>query len=53
MAPKIIKDQKKVFFGIRADSRIFDLYRTLLMKPEDPDPRAKLSNVNSIPVTTR
>ncbi|XP_035297495.1 anoctamin-9 isoform X2 [Cricetulus griseus] len=50
---KMIKDQKKVFFGIRADSGIFDLYRTLLMKPEDPGPRSKLNNMNSIPATTR
>ncbi|XP_052616079.1 anoctamin-9 [Peromyscus californicus insignis] len=50
---KVIKDRKKVFFGIRADSGIFDLYRTLLMKPEDPGPRAKLNNMNCIPATTR
>ncbi|XP_051001065.1 anoctamin-9 [Acomys russatus] len=43
---KIIKDQKKVFFGIRADSGIFDLYRTLLMKPEDP-------HQHPVPATTR
>ncbi|GAB1292888.1 Anoctamin-9 [Apodemus speciosus] len=31
---KVIKDQKKVFFGIRADNSIINMYRTLLMKPE-------------------
>ncbi|XP_006230651.1 anoctamin-9 isoform X2 [Rattus norvegicus] len=38
---KVLKDQKKVFFGIRADSAVIDMYRTLLMKPEDPRSRAK------------
>ncbi|XP_063108069.1 anoctamin-9 isoform X3 [Cavia porcellus] len=33
---KVREDQKRVFFGIRADNRIFDLYRTLLMEPEVP-----------------
>ncbi|XP_021501901.1 anoctamin-9 [Meriones unguiculatus] len=49
---KMIKDQKKVFFGIRADSRIIDLYWTL-MKSEDPDPRVKLNQANSDLPTTR
>uniref|UniRef100_H0XJH2 Anoctamin n=1 Tax=Otolemur garnettii TaxID=30611 RepID=H0XJH2_OTOGA len=33
---KMIKDQKQVFFGIRAGNHIFDLYSTLLMEPEGP-----------------
>uniref|UniRef100_A0A452STD4 Anoctamin n=1 Tax=Ursus americanus TaxID=9643 RepID=A0A452STD4_URSAM len=37
---KMIEDHEKVFFGIRADSRVFDLYRTLLMEPEGPAARA-------------
>ncbi|KAL6035908.1 hypothetical protein STEG23_018277 [Scotinomys teguina] len=50
---KIIKDQKKVFFGIRADSDIFDQYQTLLMKSEDPGPRAKRNMTNCLLPTTR
>lgn len=41
VALKVLKDQKKVFFGIRADSAVIDMYQTLLMKPEDPSSRAK------------
>ncbi|XP_076769307.1 anoctamin-9 isoform X1 [Arvicanthis niloticus] len=40
---KVKRDQKKVFFGIRADSGVIDMYRTLLMKPEDPSSKAKQS----------
>ncbi|XP_052051900.1 anoctamin-9 [Apodemus sylvaticus] len=40
---KVIKDQKKVFFGIRADSSVINKYRTLLMKPEDLSSRGKKS----------
>uniref|UniRef100_A0A8C6QQR3 Anoctamin n=1 Tax=Nannospalax galili TaxID=1026970 RepID=A0A8C6QQR3_NANGA len=50
---KMMKDQKKVFFGIRADSRIFELYHTLLMEPDDPGPQAKGPGSTHIPVTTR
>ncbi|KAL1788842.1 anoctamin-9 isoform X1 [Sigmodon hispidus] len=50
---KMIKDQKKVFFGIRADGEIFDLYQTLLVNPEEPGSRARLNKMNSIPATTR
>lgn len=52
MAPKMIKDQKKVFFGIRAASRIIDLYWTL-MKSEDPGPGVKLNQMDSDIATTR
>ncbi|XP_008589003.1 PREDICTED: anoctamin-9 [Galeopterus variegatus] len=50
---KVIEDQKQVFFGIRADNTIFDLYRTLLMEPEGPAPRAELARPAPIPATTR
>ncbi|XP_031240524.1 anoctamin-9 isoform X2 [Mastomys coucha] len=40
---KVLKDQKKVFFGIRAGSSVIDMYRTLLMKPEDLSSKAKQS----------
>lgn len=43
MALKVLKDQKKVFFGIRAGSSVIDMYRTLLMKPEDLSSKAKQS----------
>uniref|UniRef100_A0A8D2FRS3 Anoctamin n=1 Tax=Theropithecus gelada TaxID=9565 RepID=A0A8D2FRS3_THEGE len=47
-----IQDQKRVFFGIRADNSIFDLYRTLLLEPEGPAPHAELAAPTPIPVTT-
>ncbi|XP_035119835.3 anoctamin-9 isoform X1 [Callithrix jacchus] len=47
---KMIKDQKQVFFGIRADNSIFDLYRTLLPEPEGLACRAQ--QASSVPVTT-
>ncbi|EDL17994.1 Trp53 inducible protein 5, isoform CRA_a [Mus musculus] len=40
---KMLKDQKKVFFGIRADSDVIDKYRTLLMNPEDSGSRDEQS----------
>lgn len=51
--PQTIQDQKRVFFGIRADSSIFDLYRTLLLEPEGPAPHAELAAPTPVPVTTR
>uniref|UniRef100_A0A2K5NQP3 Anoctamin n=1 Tax=Cercocebus atys TaxID=9531 RepID=A0A2K5NQP3_CERAT len=48
-----IQDQKRVFFGIRADNSIFDLYRTLLLEPEGPAPHAELAAPTPVPVTTR
>nr|XP_028688754.1 anoctamin-9-like [Macaca mulatta] len=50
--PQTIQDQKRVFFGIRADSRIFDLYRTLLLEPEGPAPHTELAAPTPVPVTT-
>ncbi|XP_054581702.1 anoctamin-9 [Eptesicus fuscus] len=50
---KVKEDQEKVFFGIRADSRIFGLYRTLLMEPEGPAPRVESARPPPIPDTTR
>ena len=43
MTLKMLKDQKKVFFGIRADSDVIDKYRTLLMNPEDSGSRDEQS----------
>lgn len=51
--PQVKEDQEKVFFGIRADSRIFSLYRTLLMEPEGPAPRVESAWPPPIPDTTR
>ncbi|XP_036151563.1 anoctamin-9 isoform X2 [Myotis myotis] len=50
---KVKEDQEKVFFGIRADSRIFSLYRTLLMEPEGPAPRVDSARPITVPDTTR
>ncbi|XP_054293625.1 anoctamin-9 isoform X2 [Pongo pygmaeus] len=50
---KVIRDQKQVFFGIRADNSVFGLYRTLLLEPEGPAPHAELAAPTTIPVTTR
>uniref|UniRef100_A0A2K6EF05 Anoctamin n=1 Tax=Propithecus coquereli TaxID=379532 RepID=A0A2K6EF05_PROCO len=50
---KVKKDQKQVFFGIRADNSIFDLYRTLLVEPEGPAPRVEPETPSPIPATTR
>uniref|UniRef100_A0A2K6L039 Anoctamin n=1 Tax=Rhinopithecus bieti TaxID=61621 RepID=A0A2K6L039_RHIBE len=47
---KRIQDQKRVFFGIRADNSIFDLYRTLLLEPEGPTPNAELAALTPVPV---
>lgn len=49
------EDREKVFFGIRADSRIFSLYRTLLMEPESPAPGGQAARPSPplIPDTTR
>uniref|UniRef100_A0A8C8YZS7 Anoctamin n=1 Tax=Prolemur simus TaxID=1328070 RepID=A0A8C8YZS7_PROSS len=48
---KVKKDQKRVFFGIRADDSIFDLYRTLLLEPEGPGSTVKTPT--PVPATTR
>uniref|UniRef100_A0A2K6L043 Anoctamin n=1 Tax=Rhinopithecus bieti TaxID=61621 RepID=A0A2K6L043_RHIBE len=50
---KRIQDQKRVFFGIRADNSIFDLYRTLLLEPEGPTPNAELAALTPVPVAMR
>ncbi|KAM7084506.1 anoctamin-9 isoform 2-T2 [Molossus nigricans] len=50
---KVKEDEEKVFFGIRADNRIFSLYRTLLLEPEGPDPRVEPIGPTTIPATTR
>ncbi|XP_045437007.1 anoctamin-9 isoform X1 [Pipistrellus kuhlii] len=50
---KVKKDREKVFFGIRADSRIFGQYRTLLMEPEGPAPRPQAAQPLLMRDTTR
>ncbi|CAD7687189.1 unnamed protein product [Nyctereutes procyonoides] len=50
---KMMEDGEKVFFGIRAESRIFDLYRTLLMEPEGPGARTQPAGPAPIPASTR
>ncbi|XP_045871057.1 anoctamin-9 isoform X2 [Meles meles] len=50
---KMIEDREKVFFGIRADSRIFELYHTLLMEPEGPAARVQPTRPAPVPATTR
>ncbi|XP_064432485.1 anoctamin-9 [Mirounga angustirostris] len=50
---KMIEDHKKVFFGIRVDSRIFGLYCKLLMEPEGPATRVQPARPPSVPATTR
>ncbi|XP_058160843.1 anoctamin-9 isoform X5 [Dasypus novemcinctus] len=35
---KAMEDQEKLFFGIRANSGVFSLYRTLLREPGEPTP---------------
>ncbi|XP_031531019.2 anoctamin-9 isoform X2 [Vicugna pacos] len=50
---KVMEDQEKMFFGIRADSRLFDLYCTLLAEPEGPVPRVELAKPTLILATTR
>ncbi|XP_004638088.1 anoctamin-9 [Octodon degus] len=47
------EDQNQVFFGIRADNRIFDLYRTLLMEPEGSAPGMEPARPTTVPATTR
>lgn len=49
----MIEDREKVFFGIRADSRIFELYHTLLMEPEGPAARVQPTRPAPVPATTR
>ncbi|XP_016075095.1 PREDICTED: anoctamin-9 [Miniopterus natalensis] len=49
---KVRKDQEKVFFGIRADNRIFSLYQMLLMEPKGPAPRVETTRSIPIPDTT-
>lgn len=51
--PQVKEDEEKVFFGIRADNRIFGLYRTLLLETEGPAPRAEPIGPTPIPATTR
>ncbi|XP_012625012.1 anoctamin-9 isoform X1 [Microcebus murinus] len=52
---KVNRDKKKVFFGIRADNSIFDLYRALLLDPEGPGSRVEpeTETLSPIPATTR
>ncbi|KAL0617151.1 Anoctamin-9, partial [Plecturocebus cupreus] len=49
--PQMIKDQKQVFFGIRADNSIFDLYCTLLLEPKGPTRHAEQPEATSVPDT--
>uniref|UniRef100_A0A8C0MEZ0 Anoctamin n=1 Tax=Canis lupus familiaris TaxID=9615 RepID=A0A8C0MEZ0_CANLF len=51
--PQMMEDGEKVFFGIRAESRIFDLYRTLLMESEGPGARTQPAGPAPIPASTR
>lgn len=53
LRPQVKEDQEKVFFGIRADKEVFDLYRTLLMEPEGPAPRVQLAGPMTVPAATR
>uniref|UniRef100_A0A8D0QQM3 Anoctamin n=1 Tax=Sus scrofa TaxID=9823 RepID=A0A8D0QQM3_PIG len=50
---KVLEDQEKLYFGMRADNSIFDLYRTLLREPEEFAPRAELARPTPVPATTR
>ncbi|XP_069865687.1 anoctamin-9-like isoform X1 [Dipodomys merriami] len=50
---KVVEDGKQVYFGIRADNRIFDLYQTLLMESEGPTPSDKLAKSEPVEATTR
>ncbi|XP_069909985.1 anoctamin-9 isoform X1 [Oryctolagus cuniculus] len=50
---KVKEDHKQVFFGVRADSRIFDLYHTLLVEPEGAAPSAEPAKPTPVPATTR
>ncbi|KAF5913678.1 hypothetical protein HPG69_007593 [Diceros bicornis minor] len=50
---KVLEDKEKMFFGIRADSRLFNLYRTLLLEPEGPAPSVEPAGLAPIPATTR
>ncbi|XP_015417878.1 PREDICTED: anoctamin-9 [Myotis davidii] len=50
---KVKEDREKVFFGIRADSSIFSLYRTLLMEPGAPAARVDSARPITVPDTTR
>ncbi|XP_021565865.1 anoctamin-9, partial [Carlito syrichta] len=45
--------RSQVFFGIRADSSIFDLYHTLLLEPQDPAPQDRPATPAPVQVTTR
>lgn len=51
--PQVLEDEEKVFFGVQADSRIFDLYRVLLMEPEGRASRVESAGSTLIPTTTR
>lgn len=51
--PQVKEDKEKVYFGVQADSRIFDLYRTLLMEPKGPTPQGESARSTLIPTTTR
>lgn len=53
LPPQMLEDREKVFYGIRADGRIFDLYHTLLMEPEGPAARVQPTRPTSVPATTR
>ncbi|XP_054432815.1 anoctamin-9 [Pteronotus mesoamericanus] len=50
---KVKMDQEKVFFAIRADSRVFSLYRTLLMEPEGPASKVEPAGHTDVLATTR
>ncbi|XP_014651309.1 PREDICTED: anoctamin-9 [Ceratotherium simum simum] len=50
---KVLEDKEKMFFGIRADSRLFNLYRTLLLEPKGPAPSVEPAGLAPIPATTR
>lgn len=51
--PQVKEDKEKVYFGVQADSRIFDLYRALLMEPKGPTPQGESARSTLIPTTTR
>ncbi|XP_005401921.1 PREDICTED: anoctamin-9 [Chinchilla lanigera] len=47
------QDQKQVFYGIRADNRIFDLYRTLFLEPEGLAARVEPARPITVTATMR
>uniref|UniRef100_A0A673THP8 Anoctamin n=1 Tax=Suricata suricatta TaxID=37032 RepID=A0A673THP8_SURSU len=49
---KMKADHEKVFFGVRADSRVLDRYHTLLVEPKDPAVRMQPARPSPMLATT-